>query len=392
MSWRERLRPGSFRGVGFHLDADDRPAGRRAQVHEYPQRDEPYTEDLGRQTRRFRISAYLLGPDYDQELQALIEALDQAGPGTLVHPFYGELQVVCLGDGTRISHDRREGGYCRITMSFVEAGALRYPEGQVNSRVQTRSSADLLDQAALADFAATFDVTAWPDYVRDAATGLADELSSFISDGFMAAPLELTGLLSSFVSSATGALSAPMDLGRAVQGLVGDAAGLMDSGDRLEPLLDLGRFSGSGGPTYFDTPARRAQADNARAFSGLTRRAALAEAARATADMEWEVLDDALSARERIGGGLDTEAQRPEVSDRTFRALTELRTTTVRDITRRAASVPQLRTVRPNAPMPALVLAYDLFEDAGRESEIVTRNRIRHPGYLPAEELAVLER
>lgn len=392
MSWRERLRPGSFRGVAFHIDTDERPAGRRAQVHEYPQRDEPYTEDLGRQTRRYRISAYLLGPDYDQALQALIEALDQPGPGTLVHPFYGELQVVCLGDGTRISHDRREGGYCRIAMSFVEAGQLRYPEGQVNSRVQARTSADLLDQAALADFAAVFDVVSWPDYVRAAAEDLVGDLSDFVADGFMAAPLELTDLLSDFVGTATSALSTPMDLGRSVQGMVGDVAGLLDSGDRLDPLLDLGRFSGSTETALFDTAARRAQADNTRALAGLIRRAALAETARTTADMEWGVLDDALTARDRIGGSLDAEAQRPAISDRTFRALTELRTTTVRDITRRAASVPQLRTVRPSTPMPALVLAYDLFEDAGRESEIVTRNRIRHPGYLPAEELAVLER
>ena len=39
--------------------------------------------------------------------------------------------------------------------------------------------------------------------------------------------------------------------------------------------------------------------------------------------------------------------------------------------------------VTPEATQPALVLAYGLYEDAGREAEIVTRNKVRHPGFVP---------
>ena len=42
--------------------------------------------------------------------------------------------------------------------------------------------------------------------------------------------------------------------------------------------------------------------------------------------------------------------------------------------------------------MPALVLAYDLYEDAARADEIATRNRINHPGFLPPIPLQVLSR
>lgn len=47
--WRDRLRDASFRGVPFSVDDDDASFGRRVQLHEYPKRDKPYTEDLDAQ-------------------------------------------------------------------------------------------------------------------------------------------------------------------------------------------------------------------------------------------------------------------------------------------------------------------------------------------------------
>jgi prophage DNA circulation protein len=46
--------------------------------------------------------------------------------------------------------------------------------------------------------------------------------------------------------------------------------------------------------------------------------------------------------------------------------------------------------VTPAEPLPALVLAYDLYEDVARDGEITARNKIRHPGFVPAEKLKVL--
>ncbi len=59
--WTNRVHPASFRGVPFQVEGDEATLGRRVQTHEYPNRDQPYTEDLGRATRRFQISAYLVG-------------------------------------------------------------------------------------------------------------------------------------------------------------------------------------------------------------------------------------------------------------------------------------------------------------------------------------------
>ena len=97
MSWRDRIDPeltGSFRGVAFHVERADTQGGRRWLVHEYPRRDRPYTEDMGRRAKEWRLTFFVAGDDYDRERDALIEALDAPGAATLVHPYLGSFSAV----------------------------------------------------------------------------------------------------------------------------------------------------------------------------------------------------------------------------------------------------------------------------------------------------------
>lgn len=119
--WRDRLVPASFRGVQFHVEAGSRSGGRRLAPHEYPKRDDPYTEDMGRRGRAFGITAYLVGPGFRAARDALIVALEQEGAGQLVLPTGMSMQVLC---GTYNSSERRErGGFVEIDMQFFEAGS-----------------------------------------------------------------------------------------------------------------------------------------------------------------------------------------------------------------------------------------------------------------------------
>ena len=92
----------------------------------YPNRDKPYTEDLGKITFRPSITAYVVGDDCFDQRDRLIEALNKPGPGTLVHPTYGELKV-CVDGEVRVSTSKSEGRIVRFDLKFVEAGELSYP-------------------------------------------------------------------------------------------------------------------------------------------------------------------------------------------------------------------------------------------------------------------------
>jgi hypothetical protein len=120
-----KKRKASFRGALFSVFSSDTNVGRRNVVHQYPFRDEAYVEDLGLDTDEFSITGYVIqnienDQNYFTERDALIEALKETGPGTLVHPFLGERKVSLVGKA-RISESFSEGGIARFNMTFVSA-------------------------------------------------------------------------------------------------------------------------------------------------------------------------------------------------------------------------------------------------------------------------------
>ncbi|EPY2517038.1 DNA circularization N-terminal domain-containing protein [Escherichia coli] len=71
--WRDRLQDASFRGVPFKVEEESAGTGRRVETHEYPNRDKPYTEDLGKITFRPSITAYVVGDDCFDQRDRLID-------------------------------------------------------------------------------------------------------------------------------------------------------------------------------------------------------------------------------------------------------------------------------------------------------------------------------
>jgi len=150
--WRSALRRASFRGANFYVETDSKASGRRVALHEYPKRDQPYGEDMGRRARRHTVEGYLVmsprNQDYRGDRDALVQALEQEGPGQLVHPLLGNEQCIC--DTYSVSESRERGGYCTFHMLFIEAGSQ---EGA--STGQTEDTGAGVSNAAGASDAAT---------------------------------------------------------------------------------------------------------------------------------------------------------------------------------------------------------------------------------------------
>lgn len=117
---------GYFRGARFRVDSYSTETGRRADVREYPLRNVPQASDMGRKARRFNFTCYVLGDDYESERDALLNACEADGPGTLVHPFHGEHIVMC--ESCNVSESRSDGiYYATFELGFVEAGSFDTP-------------------------------------------------------------------------------------------------------------------------------------------------------------------------------------------------------------------------------------------------------------------------
>ncbi len=138
-SWRANLRPASFRGAGFKVDVAARGGGRRTTEHQFPKRDDPEAEDMGRQAKKFTLTGYVIGEDYTAQRDTLIAALETEGSGLLVHPTMGEFLV---NPGLFGTTERRERGrMAEFEMEFLEAGSQSSTSAQTDTQGAVASSA-----------------------------------------------------------------------------------------------------------------------------------------------------------------------------------------------------------------------------------------------------------
>ncbi len=195
MTWKDRLQDASFRGVPFKVEEESAGTGRRVETHEYPNRDKPYTEDLGKVTFRPSITAYVVGDDCFDQRDRLIEALNKPGPGTLVHPTYGELKV-CVDGEVRVSTSKSEGRIVRFDLKFVEAGELSYPTSGGSNLYVFRPVAHTVD----------FHIRVTPDTPEIRAAITAELRSFLLRDGYPQGELKVSRI-SEAISGANGEYS-----------------------------------------------------------------------------------------------------------------------------------------------------------------------------------------
>lgn len=448
MSWTDRLQAASFRGVVFKVDGDDLQIGRRTVVHEYPGRDTPSVEDMGRETREYAITAYLIGPDFIAERDRLIAALEQVGPGELVSPWYGRMNVVVMGK-QRISHSKKDGRMCVVSFTFVESGEDEWPTATpLGSSLLAGRSTSLLDRAQSA-FASAFGLDGLPEWMSMATVEHASALLGDVAD---------------MLGSADGKMSAAMRL------LQGDLSVLMPPPStawifsrRLADVLDAGKGSSSTArsllslsnrtATASQTPSARPvgvwpsaaqdkqQADRlTNSVSELVRVNLIASSAQAVALMPpssqsaskparapaldtVEVVrqpapsagsgsagtnngqteaasssaapsaapthDELEETRQTIIAAIDKESERT-TDDGVYQALRDLRRELVSTLRQQQQHASKLVTRTPSDTVPALVLAAEWYDDASRADELIAKNNLSHPGFVPPDPLRTL--
>lgn len=160
-----QLRRASFRGVPFEVTSSNLSIGRRTQTFEYPQRDDPFTEDMGRSKRTIRITAFVVGYDYIARMKRLIAACEKPGSGRLIHPWLGSMEVTPTDLSAPVFESNR---VASVSLTFVESGKLQYPNALLDVGAKCLSAAQLLVNAEFDEFVKTFDLSGAQDFVKEA--------------------------------------------------------------------------------------------------------------------------------------------------------------------------------------------------------------------------------
>jgi prophage DNA circulation protein len=424
------LQMASFRGVPFKVQAARVKKGRRWAVHEYPYVDGGWPEDMGRALRTYSFSGYLIG-DAAPVMQLLLDnAIETKGPGLLMHPTIGALQVGLLSSSTAVQWDKLR--VIQIEFEFIEVGSSIFPLMIIATVISVLAAADsaltatgtsfaavatpaavigppvlVESQTVASSFAAA--VTAGganPTAIISMAAALpppdsnttygrygAGSASVMLPIGTTVASLQAQlanqraalALAAADAAATAGAYSASTDMLAALAALVeAMRAGITDPGAQVRVLLGLAGF------TFVDGAAGAvgvgaAMAAMRDAMAAACRRAALISLARASAAYQPVSYEDAAALRVVMSAALDAEITTAGDAgdDAAYGALKTLRSAVVQDLTARGASLPTVVTVALGLPMPALAIAQRLYRDASRSDEIAAESGAPHPAFCP---------
>lgn len=177
-----------FKDIEFFVQTDSLEVGRAQAEKDFPYQDKTIFVDMGLQSRRFPLRAYVLAdpPASPQaksaqaKARALMEACQSQGSGWLTLPWLGKFQVV----NTKCQLTRPQGQARRIefALEFVEAGEL-VPFVQSLPTLNTDALAEGLSEtfaASLKPLAAE-EQGAWQEALAEAAASLKKE-SPFLRD------------------------------------------------------------------------------------------------------------------------------------------------------------------------------------------------------------------
>ncbi|HET9063678.1 MAG TPA: DNA circularization N-terminal domain-containing protein [Candidatus Binatia bacterium] len=399
MTWRDDLRRvtiggrqligASFRGVPFFVDGSDRSGGRRIVVHEFPLRDDPFVEDLGRKARPFRVDGYVVGDDYLAEKNALLTALeDEAGPGELVHPFHGVRRAIAGSFSVR--ETKADGGMAMFAIEFTETPAQApVPVEVVDATEQVSDASDAALLAIESELVEKYSTTGLPAFaiasaetaLVNAAAALEDTLAPIVVGSQELAML--TSNVALLMARASSLVRQPAEVLDEFRAVIADLVDTIAAvpGAVADALVEA--YATDLGPAVEPTTAtRERELENQAALTGALRRVIATEAARFAARASYTSIEEAMAARDAIATQLEEQAT--TASDTAYPSLVSLRSELLRAVPG-GTSYARVVTVTRKIATPSLLLAYQLYGSVDLEGDILARNAVEHPGFIAGE-------
>ncbi|WP_088147066.1 DNA circularization protein [Achromobacter denitrificans] len=432
MSWRDEKQKASFRGVPFLVDAASGRRGRRTVLHEYPKRDDPMIEDMGLATQDHKFSAWVAGPDCFDQRDALLKVLEEPGAGELVHPWFGRVEVVCTGVG--VSHSESEGGVVRFELEFAKGAAAAFPIGSANTAARADLAASGLQTSAQSRFSSVTSALDMAKAQSKAVFGalaevreIIDQTTSPLVSAFQSVQQIYSDIVTAPDKFAAMVFSLINDVPREFGGFGSFAKGgglisllgIFKKGSAARSVGDVKRSSEPVTSSLINavveltrdalivdavrdvsvmpsgTPPRRPSSVPAVEAAILvpvqadaTNGVELAEALLGDQARDFPVVDDVRVVRDELREAIWVAALTAEPGH--YERLTVARQAAGRHLDSVELRGLRLKAYSPVTVMPGLVLAYREYADATRAGEIVTRNRVVHPGFLPARELKLI--
>lgn len=393
--WLKSLWRTSYKGAAFWVETDVEGGARRIVIHEFPMRDTPYLEDLGERYREFTVTAYVASDNADREAAALMQVCATRGPGLVVLPTQGPVLVRCL-EFSR-THAKDKMGYIAHSLRFVRegaSGALASVASLINMVFVQAEAASVVVAGA---YAATSLIKDVPDYVQQAlqsgtesALATLEVMRTSVNvepvanaaqrDAIEAAYRDLPDVMANEDVDALQAIGKSVnDIAMALVENMDPTAALAVTTNVLDsvPIVQV--------PTVTTSAQWRFAVDqNTQTANTLLRLAVMVAYCEAVVRAKLADRPSAISLRANVSNYF--EAQLGALASEQYElygAMIKLRDATIDYLSRTVIDLAPVVRVTASLGMPSLFWAWRLYADPTRSSELVARNRVEHPSFMP---------
>jgi prophage DNA circulation protein len=411
----------TWRGLAFNMPDSRHEIGRRALRFFFPGRDDTVFQDLGAKDGNIRISGVLIGDDYVRQVQRMQAAFRQPGPGTLFHPWLGEMQLVLI-EPASFTFDQSHLRMAKFEATFAPYLPEVLPppdtlQALLDALADLRTAARAQLAAALAPVVLALAVIGYVQ--RFAArmqtwwteiTGIGAGNGSTIAAAAAAPVAALTTSIEDLtpdasyadgvstalasVSTAIAATSATMLPAAIGAGDATPASSTTDARVTTGILLSAAAQAASGASDPWPAPT----------LASTTQALILADAIDASTDIAFTSQQEAMTWRDQLVAAIDAAtstaaaiaAAQAVAGGALWRSLIAMRGAVIADMSAVIGRLPAIITVTTPATMPAWLLAHGIAGDDPTKVvsvmlDIIQRNGIRHPALVPAGPLEILQ-
>ena len=361
--------------------------GRKVVVHEYPNSDARYVEDFGKISGKYRLDIEIqetTASAYKRSRDNLIKALEEEGIGTLTHPTLGKKKVVPV-PSSMTEDFISELGVVGFSITFLESSLNKFPTkatgnkgffGRLYDSIFANNESFL--GQAISAYSSGLEVF---NDVRDNIQAVTDNINDVVStiNGVADEAAAITADIIDFQASLISLLQTPTTLSQRFNQIFGAIGTITDN---FETMVDISlNIFGSGNRTQQTGSSARVETlnENRQAVANFTDTACLTTAYLASTNIDYtsqEQIDNMLSRLNNAFETLDPNNYDEEI----YYELQDLRTQTRLFLQNLRTTLPYYVDIKTNS-IPTAVLAYNLYADSSRSSEIDSLNGIEDPAF-----------
>jgi prophage DNA circulation protein len=388
--FRKEIVPATFKLQEFKCVSSSTVVGRRTVVHDRPQQDVPFVEDMGGAARQITMTGFVIGDNWQQDRNELLKAC-QKGAGYLVHPELGKIMVIC--QSCNVTENQID-SFMRadFDFTFVEVPDKNSLTAYIDTAARVRDNAI----KSIGTLQQMFNVVAW---IQNLPNQVMDFVSGQLTNLMGVSPYELVSVVYSFNKLKNMDLTLPPALAANIAEFTGaynfdytDPAGTNTITPRLA-LVQCVKLAST--PLSYPTATTATltlQNTACQYMEMFFKQTAVIQASVAATYIDFTSYDDAQVIWTQIVNLFDEQIQLAGDTGNmeAYRLLRDCKADFLVDVKVRAPGLNKIQRIKIGQMTPGLVVAYRQYEDISREQEIIDRNKITHPGFIITDALEVL--